>query len=218
MPDKRKFSRFPVTETVICSRYGREVTMRTLDISLGGLKLEANFDLRVGESMIFSIFTNNTRINCKGKILKIEEFGNKVQARLCFAPPSDWEYGKLSDYLNGLSRRPFQRRVVGDPALLLRRALRRAMMKGGKWVKNIFDGREDEKLEQVNSWLELLPDMERTVITLRFGLDGEDPLTSESIGKRFGLPPERTRQIETEAIEKLRKISKKKEIYLDDII
>jgi RNA polymerase sigma factor (sigma-70 family) len=93
------------------------------------------------------------------------------------------------------------------------------MMKGGKWVKNIFDGREeDEKLEQVTSWLELLPDMERTVITLRFGLGGEDPLTLESIGKRFGLPPERIRQIETEAIEKLQKISKKKEIYLDDII
>ncbi len=219
MPDKRKFSRFPVTETVVCSRYGREMTMRTLDISLGGLKLEANFDLGVGESMEFSILTNSTRINCRGRIIKIEEFGNKVRARLCFAPPSNWEYGKLSDYLNALSRRPFQRRVVGDSVYALRGAISRAMMKGGNWVKNISEGREeDEKLQQVNSWMELLPDMERTVITLRFGLNGEDSLTVESIGKRLGLSPERIRQIETEAIEKLRKMSKKKEIYLDDII
>jgi DNA-directed RNA polymerase sigma subunit (sigma70/sigma32) len=49
-------------------------------------------------------------------------------------------------------------------------------------------------------------------------LNGEDTLPLESIGKRFGLAPERIRQIEAEAIEKLRKISKKKEIYLDDII
>lgn len=73
-------------------------------------------------------------------------------------------------------------------------------------------------MEQVNLWLELLPDMERAVIALRFGLNGKDILSLESIGKRLGLTPERIRQIEKEAIEKLRKISKKKEIYLDDII
>jgi RNA polymerase primary sigma factor len=49
-------------------------------------------------------------------------------------------------------------------------------------------------------------------------LNGEEALSLESIGKRFGLTPERIRQIEAEAVEKLRKINKKKEIYLDDII
>ena len=70
----------------------------------------------------------------------------------------------------------------------------------------------------MNSWLELLTDIEKRVIILRFGLNGEDTLTRETVGKRFGLTPERVRQIEAEAVEKLRKISKKKEIYLDDII
>ena len=77
--------------------------MHTVDISLGGLKLEANFDLRVGESMDVVLLINGTRIRCKGKILAIEELSHKVQARLSFASPSHWEDGKLSKYLYRLS-------------------------------------------------------------------------------------------------------------------
>jgi len=79
------------------------MSMRTLDISQGGLKLEANFDLRVGESMDVVLLINGTRIRCKGKVLAIEELGHKVQASLSFALPSDWEHGKLSKYLHRLS-------------------------------------------------------------------------------------------------------------------
>jgi hypothetical protein len=43
------------------------MTMQTLDISLGGLKLEANFDLGVGESLDLAILTNGTRIHCRGE-------------------------------------------------------------------------------------------------------------------------------------------------------
>lgn len=93
--------------------------MRTLNISLGGLKAEANFDLEVGESMDLAIFTNGTRIRCKGKILAIEELGHKVQARLCFASPSGWEYGKLSDYLHTLYWGRFQKWVIGGIFILL---------------------------------------------------------------------------------------------------
>lgn len=42
--------------------------MRTVNISLGGLKLEANFDLRVGEPMVLDILTNCTRRPCRGRI------------------------------------------------------------------------------------------------------------------------------------------------------
>ena len=93
--------------------------MQTLNISQGGLKLEANFDLGVGESIDFSILTNSTRIKCKARVLEIEEFRNKVQTRLQFAPTSDWEYGKLSSYLHALSRRPLQRGLIGDSTLSL---------------------------------------------------------------------------------------------------
>ena len=78
--------------------------MRTLDISLGGLKLEANFNLGVGESMNLSIVTNGTSIPCKGRIVAIEDFKNKVHARLRFTRASDIDFRKLSDYLNSLSR------------------------------------------------------------------------------------------------------------------
>jgi len=104
MYEKRKFPRFPVSEPVICSRYGRQMTMRTLDISLGGLKLEANFDLGIGESMDFAILTKGSKIYCKGIILAIEEFNHKVRARLRFARISDVDLKKLSDYLDTLSR------------------------------------------------------------------------------------------------------------------
>ena len=46
---------------------------------------------------------------------------------------------------------------------------------------------EDKKLQEVSSWLASLTDMERRVITLRFGFTGEDPLPLESIGERLGL-------------------------------
>lgn len=102
--EKRKFPRFAVAKKVVCFRYGREMTMRTVNISLGGLKLEANFDLGVGESMDLAILTNGIRIQGKGRILAIEDFKNKVHARLHFAPSSNMDLWKLSDYLDTLSR------------------------------------------------------------------------------------------------------------------
>jgi RNA polymerase primary sigma factor len=75
-----------------------------------------------------------------------------------------------------------------------------------------------ERSKQVSSWLELLTDIERTVIILRFGLNDEDTLTLESIGKRFGVTRERIRQIEAKAIEKLRKITQKTEVDLTEMI
>jgi len=75
-----------------------------------------------------------------------------------------------------------------------------------------------ERSNQVSSWLELLTNVERTVIIFRFGLNDEDTLTLESIGKRFGVTRERIRQIEAKAIEKLRKITQKREVDLTEMI
>jgi RNA polymerase sigma factor (sigma-70 family) len=219
MHEKRKFPRFPVKKQVVCFRYGKEMVMRTLDISLGGLKLEAPFDLGVGESMDFAILSDGTRIRGKGRVLATEDLKNKVHARVRFDRTSDIDSRKLSNCFRTPSRKPVQQRVIGDSVSLLERGMRHAMTKGVNWGRNVFgESQKDKKLQQVNSWLELLPDIEKTVITLRFGLNGEEALSLESIGKRFGLTPERIRQIEAEAVEKLRKINKKKEIYLDDII
>jgi len=116
MDEKRKSPRFPVKAPVICFRYGRQMTMRTLNISGGGLKLEANFDLKVGESMDLVILVDGTRIRCKGRILAIEEINHKVQARLRFIRT---EYRKLSDYLHTLSWKPFQKWIIAGVFILL---------------------------------------------------------------------------------------------------
>ena len=48
-----------------------------------------------------------------------------------------------------------------------------------------------------------LPDRQRDVIELRFGLVGDGPASLEAIGKQLGLTRERVRQIETEALRRL---------------
>ena len=115
MYERRKFPRFALIKLVICFRYGRQMTMRTLNISLGGLKLETTYDLEVGESMDLAIITNGTKIHCKGIILAIEEFNHKVRARLRFARIADVDFKKLSYYLNTLSMKKgilFQKWII----------------------------------------------------------------------------------------------------------
>lgn len=51
-----------------------------------------------------------------------------------------------------------------------------------------------------------LPDTERNVLKLRFGLEGDGPRTLESIGRQFGLTRERVRQIEAAALGRLRRL------------
>jgi RNA polymerase primary sigma factor len=48
-----------------------------------------------------------------------------------------------------------------------------------------------------------LPDRERMVLVLRYGLVDEEPKTLEEIGKRLGLTRERIRQIELESLRRL---------------
>jgi RNA polymerase primary sigma factor len=61
--------------------------------------------------------------------------------------------------------------------------------------------------ELVARWFdELLNENEKRVLTLRFGLNDEDPQTLDSIGRSFGVTRERIRQIESKSLQKLRKL------------
>jgi RNA polymerase primary sigma factor len=58
--------------------------------------------------------------------------------------------------------------------------------------------------EGVRRALDSLPERERQVIELRYGLSGAEPLTLEEVGRTFGVTRERIRQIETNTLKKLR--------------
>jgi RNA polymerase primary sigma factor len=58
--------------------------------------------------------------------------------------------------------------------------------------------------EGVRKALNALPERERQVIELRYGLSGLEPLTLEEVGRTFGVTRERIRQIETNTLKKLR--------------
>ena len=66
--------------------------------------------------------------------------------------------------------------------------------------------------------LQDLPDSERRVVTLRFGLEGEDPMTLESIGQRLGVTRERVRQIESAALRCLRGLLAARDVKPSDLL
>jgi RNA polymerase primary sigma factor len=57
--------------------------------------------------------------------------------------------------------------------------------------------------EDIETALNALPERERQVIELRFGLGGEQPRTLEEVGREFGVTRERIRQIENNTLKKL---------------
>jgi RNA polymerase primary sigma factor len=58
--------------------------------------------------------------------------------------------------------------------------------------------------ESVARALNALPERERQVIQLRYGLSGVEPLTLEEVGQTFGVTRERIRQIENSTLKKLK--------------
>jgi RNA polymerase primary sigma factor len=71
--------------------------------------------------------------------------------------------------------------------------------------------------DAIDEVLDTLSEREAGIIRLRFGLSGRRPQTLEEVGGHFGLTRERIRQIEIEALRKLRMptITKKIKDYLE---
>jgi RNA polymerase primary sigma factor len=61
--------------------------------------------------------------------------------------------------------------------------------------------------EHLGTWLEQLNEREQSILRMRFGLAGTEPLTLAEIGRQIKVSRERVRQLEAKAIMKLRLIS-----------
>ena len=74
-------------------------------------------------------------------------------------------------------------------------------------------------VEQLNSVLDTLSEREAVVISRRFGVNCDSPMTLDDIGKIYGVTRERIRQIESKCMTKLRHPSRSQVLkdYLDGL-
>lgn len=68
---------------------------------------------------------------------------------------------------------------------------------------------DDDVRGNIEQWLGQLSDKQREVVERRFGLNGHDISTLEEVGNTIGVTRERVRQIQIEALRKLREILEK---------
>jgi RNA polymerase primary sigma factor len=101
---------------------------------------------------------------------------------------------------------------------------------GTETTETLLDRIEDDKVQtpfevvgdcdrskHLRRFVALLDDIEKTVINLRFGLDGERE-TLERVGKRFGVTRERVRQIEAKALLRLKAFMAEEELDSPDAV
>lgn len=75
---------------------------------------------------------------------------------------------------------------------------------------------QDQNLQQsIEQWLGRLSDRQRDVVTRRFGLQGHVGGTLEEVGKEIGLTRERVRQIQIEALGRLRRMMEREGLSSD---
>jgi RNA polymerase nonessential primary-like sigma factor len=81
----------------------------------------------------------------------------------------------------------------------------------------------EEELQQKNlhknleKWLFELSTKQRDVLIRRFGLLGHEPATLERVGHEIGLTRERVRQIQVEALRRLREMLERHDLSLEDL-
>lgn len=77
---------------------------------------------------------------------------------------------------------------------------------------------DDDVKENIENWLNQLTEKQREVVTRRFGLHGHDVSTLEEVGSNIGVTRERVRQIQIEALRKLREILEKEGFSVEALI
>lgn len=77
---------------------------------------------------------------------------------------------------------------------------------------------EIARAERIKAWFDVLDDVERKIIRLRFGFDSGETMTLEEIGKQFGITRERVRQLEARALGKLKKVVEETRLEFSDVV
>ena len=117
----------------------------------------------------------------------------------------DWRKGfKFSTYATWWIRQAVQRgvanksRTIRIPVHVVEREQKVARTERELIAKLGYEP-SDEEIAKVSK----LPERQRDVISLRFGLGGGEPTSLEQIGKELGITRERVRQIEADALRRL---------------
>jgi RNA polymerase primary sigma factor len=76
---------------------------------------------------------------------------------------------------------------------------------------------DDSDNEILGEVIRTLSPREQTILKLRFGLNGDDEKTLEEVGQQFGVTRERIRQIQDEALKKLKKRIQQRDRKQDEI-
>lgn len=119
------------------------------------------------------------------------------------------EWRRAADRLTAsLNRQPEQEEIAAYLELSPKkfRVIKAALAIDIKGCDGTEPGRNEADVEPVNvpALLDEVNDQEKTVLRLRFGLEGAEQKTLKEIGESFGVTRERVRQIESRALAKLR--------------
>ena len=76
---------------------------------------------------------------------------------------------------------------------------------------------DDNITGNLNKWLDQLPEKHADVLARRFGLRGHEMATLEEVGREIGLTRERVRQIQVEALKRLREILEENGLNAQDL-
>jgi RNA polymerase nonessential primary-like sigma factor len=76
---------------------------------------------------------------------------------------------------------------------------------------------DDDVRSNIEEWLRQLNNKQREVVERRFGLNGHDIYTLEEVGAELGVTRERVRQIQLEALKRLREIMIREGFSVDNL-
>lgn len=75
------------------------------------------------------------------------------------------------------------------------------------------------RADLLEQWLSQLSDKEREIVTLRFGLEGnQEAWTLEAIGRTMGVTRERIRQVQVGALQSLRRMMQKQQVKSGEML